>query len=469
MAATGTDVNDPRPLKISIAGIRGAAGTALTAELAMRLAAAFGTYLRVGENPPAIVLSRDTRPSGPMLAAAVRSALLATGCDVIDLGICPTPVMQQRVRTAGSHGGLAITAGHGPEHWNALKFVGPDGVFLDAQQGVELLDHFHHNRPHWVGTMGLGTLTPESPESIEAVLASHRAALLELVDRDAIRSRRLRVAADLCNGACCNGVGELLAALDCEPILINDDPAQPFPHPPEPTPQTMSQLRALVGAGRADVGFCFDADGDRLGVVTDRGEALSPQYTLALAALAVLPKSPGVVVTNLSTSRLIDYVAALHGSRVERVRVGQSYIAEGVHIHGAVLGGEGSGGIMYPEVALAHDSLATMAQILDLLAGRGRSLGELTAGLPRYAWREIRLELPAGMVVRKLAELRESAERGEFDGELEFTEGLRIAWPDSWVHVRSSITEPVLRIVAEADAREVLDQRLDDLLRRVQA
>ncbi|MCC7495720.1 MAG: hypothetical protein IT204_25440 [Fimbriimonadaceae bacterium] len=455
----------PRPLKVSIAGIRGVAGSGLTAELAVRLAAAFGTYLREDQRGPTVLLCRDTRPSGLMLAAAVRSALLATGCRVRDLGVCPTPVMQWTVRHAGCDGGVAITAGHGPEHWNALKFVGPDGVFLDANQGAELLDHFHHNRPNWVGFEAVGALEPVEPAALEADLAAHRAAVLALVDAAAIRARRFKVAVDLANGACHRATLALLEALGCVVLPINDEPDQPFPHPPEPSPQNLSQLRALVRAGGADLGFGHDADGDRLGLVTNGGQALSSQYTLTLAAAQVLPRQPGVVVTNLSTSRLVDHVAARHGGQVERVRVGQTWIAEGVHIHHAVLGGEGSGGVMFPALSLAHDSLASIAHLLDLLAASGRPLSALVGDLPSYTWREQRVDLPEGESVQALTALREWAEE-QTAATADFTEGVRLSWPDSWVHVRSSITEPMLRAVAEGPAG-LVDERLDAVLRIV--
>ncbi len=457
---------DLRPLKVSIAGIRGAAGTGLTAELAVRLGAAFGSYLRA-DRPPRLLLSRDTRPSGPMLAAAVRSALMATGCHVCDLGVCPTPVMQWTVGHQRWDGGVAITAGHGPEHWNALKFVGPDGVFLDSSQGAELLDHFHHNRSNWVGVADVGELEVTGDDALAAVLAAHREAVLALVDCAAIRARGFTVAVDLANGACCRATPALLAALGCRVVPINDEPEQPFPHPPEPNPQNMSQLRALVRAGQADLGFGHDADGDRLGIVTDGGQALTAQYTLALVASAVLRRRPGVVVTNLSTSRLVDDVAARWGGRVARVRVGQSYIAEGVHIHDAVLGGEGSGGIMFPALGLVHDSLAAMAHVLELLAVEQRPLSAVVADLPRYVWREVPLALPASQVVHELAALREWAASGVDGAEVDLTEGVRLDWPEAWVHVRSSITEPALRLVAEGLSAEAVDGRVESVLKRV--
>jgi phosphomannomutase len=449
-------------LKLSIAGIRGAAGTALTPVLAIRLAAAFGAYLREGERPPRVILARDTRPSGPMLAAAVRSALLATGCDVLDLGVLPTPVMQWNLRRLGCDGGVAITAGHGPEHWNALKFIGPEGIFLDPQQGGELLDHFHHNRPPWAATEALGRLEPESAAARESALAAHRAAVLALVPREAIAARRFRVAVDLANGACCAATPALLEALGCEVIPINDEPDQPFPHAPEPNVANMAQLRAVVRAGKADIGFCHDADGDRLGLVTERAEPLAAAYTLALCAEAVLgAQGAGVVVANLSTSWVVDAAARRYGGSVRRVKVGQSFIAEGVHVYDALLGGEGSGGVMFPRLGLAQDSLAAMAHLLGLLAVRDQALSALVGELPRLAWAEERWPAAPGAAFAALTALREWAAREMPAEAVDLSEGVRLEWPgEAWVHVRSSLTEPILRLIGEGVDEEALRARM---------
>src|SRR5829696_5175571 len=308
-----------KPLKIGITGVRRIVGETFTPELAVDFAESFGTYLDRGR----ILVCRDTRPSGQMIRSAVLAGLLAAGCEVVDLGVCPTPSMQLAVKWLKADGGIAITAGHNPWQWNALKFVRSDGLYLNPTQGEELLDIFHQ-----------GEFAKASWDTIKQVVQTadaieeHLKVLHESFAADAIRSKNLTVAVDCCNGACSFVSPAWLAKLGCEVLAVNDNPSAPFPHAPEPKPETMAQLRAVVKAGRADVGFAHDADGERLGVVTERGEPLSEEATLVLAAEILLPRRPGTVVTNVSTSNAVDLVAARHASRVVRSPVGQAYISE---------------------------------------------------------------------------------------------------------------------------------------------
>ena len=328
-----------KPLKIGITGVRGIVGETLTPELIVQFAQAFGTYLDGGR----ILVCRDTRPSGPMARAAVLSGLLAAGCEAVDLGICPTPTMQLAVKEFGAQGGLSITAGHNPAHWNALKFVRGDGLYLNTMQAEELLDVFHQGefaKAKW----------DEMQTRIETrdALDVHLAVLQRAFDVAAIRARRFTVAVDYCNGACVPLSSRWLENLGCTVLAINDDVSAPFPHNPEPKRETLAQLRAVVKAGHADIGFAHDADGERLGLVTETGEALSEELTLALAAEIQLQRTPGVVVTNVSTTRTIDTIAARHAATVVRTPVGASYIAEAILEHQAVIGGEGNGAVAVP-------------------------------------------------------------------------------------------------------------------------
>ncbi|HYE15124.1 MAG TPA: hypothetical protein VD968_11830, partial [Pyrinomonadaceae bacterium] len=297
-------------LKIGISGVRGVVGETFTPELAVGFAQAFGTYLDSGR----ILVCRDARTSGPMVRAAVVAALLAAGCEVIDLGVCPTPSMQLAVPRLSADGGISITAGHNPEPWNALKFVRGDGLYLNAAQADELLDIFHQGEFEKAGWDRIRARV-ERADAIE----NHLSALAAAFDVEAVRSRRLRVAVDCCNSSCALLSPRWLAHLGCEVFAINDDTAAPFPHAPEPRPRTMGQLRAVVRAGRADVGFAHDADGERLGVVTDGGEILPEEATLAAAAEIELARRGGrgaTVVTNVSTSGAVDLIAARHGAAV---------------------------------------------------------------------------------------------------------------------------------------------------------
>ena len=318
-----------KPLKIGITGVRGVVGETFTPEVAVGFSQAFGTYLDGGR----ILVCRDTRPSGPMARAAVVSALLAAGCEVIDLGICPTPSLQLAISWLKADGGIAITAGHNPSHWNALKFVRADGLYLNAMQAEELLDIFHQ------GEFAKATWDTIQPAVLYEDAVTHHIELLKNTFAiDSIRERRLKVAVDCCNGACSRLLPTWLNELGCEVLAINDDPAAAFPHSPEPKPDTMAQLRAVVKAGRADIGFAHDADGERLGIVTERGEPLSEELTFTLATQIRLDRKPGTVVTNVSTTGAIDRVAARHNALVVRTPVGQTYISEAMLEHGAVLG-----------------------------------------------------------------------------------------------------------------------------------
>src|SRR5438132_10021967 len=313
-----------------------------------------------------------------MVCSAVVAGLLAAGCEVIDLGICPTPSLQLAVPWSKADGGIAITAGHNPSQWNALKFVRGDGLYLNPQQAEELLDIYHQGefpKASWNEIQP----TIEHQDPIE----HHIESLKRVFDVETIKRRRLKVAVDCCNGACSLVIPRWLAELDCEVLSINDDPSGVFPHRPEPIPETMAQLRALVKASHADIGFAHDADGERLGIVTELGEPLSEESTLALAARIRLEQSPGAIVTNVSTTSAIEQIAARYGGRVVRTQVGQAYISEAMLEHQAILGGEGSGGVTVPEAHLTPDSAAAVGLIIEGLTGFGGTLSEIVQQLPR--------------------------------------------------------------------------------------
>jgi phosphomannomutase len=443
-----------KPLKIGITGVRGIVGETFTPELAVEFAEAFGTYLDRGR----ILVCRDTRPSSPMIRSAVLSGLLAAGCDVVDLGVCPTPSMQLAIKWLKADGGIAITAGHNPWQWNALKFVRSDGLYLNSTQGEELLDIFHQGE-FAKATWDTIKQSVETADPIE----EHIKVLNESFSGDAIRSRKLTVAVDCCNGACSFLSPKWLATLGCEVLAVNDDPNAPFPHAPEPKPETMAQLCAVVKAGRAAIGFAHDADGERLGIVTDLGETLSEEMTLAIAADVRLSRKTGVVVTNVSTSAAVDMIAQSHGGSVVRTPVGQAYISEGLIEHNGVLGGEGSGGITVPEVHLTHDSAAAIGLILEHLAESGERISELVQRLPRLTTLKHNVAVEPHRLYSVLQEFRAVVE--EEGIEVDSTDGIKVSLPSGWVHVRASNTESMIRIIVEAResaaARELLDWARD--------
>lgn len=447
-----------KPLKIGITGVRGIVGETFTPELAVQFAQAFGTYLDAGK----ILICRDTRPSGPMIRAAVVAGLLASGCEVVDLGVCPTPSMQLAVKWLQAEGGIAVTAGHNPWRWNALKFVRGDGLYLNSNQAEELLDIFHQ------GEFAKATWqTIRQSISCADPIEEHIELLQQAFAVEAIRRRRLVVAVDCCNGACSLLTPRWLETLGCEVLALNNDPTAPFPHAPEPKPATMAQLCAVVKAGRADIGFAHDADGERLGIVTELGEPLSEELTLALAAEIRLRKQSGTVVTNVSTTQAIECIAAQHGGTVVRTPVGQAYISEGLLEHNGVLGGEGSGGVTVPEVHLTHDSAAAIGLILEHLAQSQERVSEMAQRLPRLATLKHDIAVAPHRLYSILQEFRAAVE----DDGLEFdsVDGVKVTMPEGWIHVRASNTESIIRIIVEAKektkAAELLEWTRDRVRR----
>lgn len=444
-------------LKIGISGVRGIVGETFTPELVVGFAQAFATYLDSGR----ILICRDTRSSGPMVRSAVLAGLLAAGCEVIDLGVCPTPSLQLAVKWLKADGGISITAGHNPESWNALKFVRGDGLYLNTTQADELLDIFHQAEFAKAGWERIQTKV----EQHDAV-THHLETLLNVFHVEAIRERRLTVAVDCCNSSCSFLSPRWLMALGCDVLAINDDPSVPFPHIPEPRRQTMAQLRAIVMAGHADVGFAHDADGERLGIVTEAGEILSEEATLPLAAEIQLRRESGVVVTNVSTSSAVDRIAMRHArASVVRTPVGQAFISEAMAENRAVIGGEGSGGVIVPSVQLSHDSAAAVGLILEHLTETGESISELASGLPRLTMIKHNLAVEPNRIYSLLQRLHDELEKENLESDQ--TDGIKISWPDGWVHVRVSNTESLIRIIAEAEsaprANELLDWARDRL------
>jgi phosphomannomutase len=443
-------------LKIGISGVRGVVGETFTPELAVGFAQALATYLDSGR----ILVCRDARASGPMVRSAVLAGLLAAGCEVIDLGVCPTPSLQLAVGWLGADGGISISAGHNPEPWNALKFVRGDGLYLNAAQADELLDIFHQAE--------FAKATWESIRSrVEErdAVTHHLDALADAFDVEAVRARGLKVAVDCCNSSCSLLSPRWLARLGCEVLAVNDDLEAPFPHAPEPVRQAMAQLRAVVRAGRADIGFAHDADGERLGLVTEEGEILAEEATLVIAAEIQLRRETGAVVTNVSTSSAVERVAARHGAHVVRTPVGQAFISEAMIESRAVIGGEGSGGVVVPRVQLTHDSAAAVGLILEHLARSGERISELAAALPRFTLLKHDVPVEPNRIHSLLQRLYDELER---EGtEYDQTDGIKISRPDGWVHVRVSNTESLIRVIAEAEtprrAQELLDWARDRL------
>ncbi len=446
-------------LRTGISGVRGIVGESLTPDLLVDFGQAFGTYLRAGQ----VAVGRDTRPSGEMVGAAVIGGMLAAGCDVYDFGILPVPSLQIAVSRQHFDGGVAITASHNPQQWNALKFVRWDGVFLYPHQAEELLNIYYQGDFRLAGEESVGRL-----ERASGAMELHLGLVLEATDTLAIRQAGLKVVVDCCNGAGALLAPRLLRELGCREVhVINGEPNGLFPRPPEPVPQNLERLcRAVVELG-ADVGFAQDADADRLAIVDERGRAVGEEYTLALAADAICSSRGAIpLVANMSTSRMIDEVARRYGCPIRRCPVGEIHVVQAMCEEAKkfkeagltdqddwVFGGEGNGGVIDPTIHYCRDSHRAMAIILEGLAKRGGTVSQWIAEAFRpSAMVKSRIECPGQLIQQTMLRVREALEPL---GHVDTSDGVKVTLPDySWVHVRPSNTEPIIRVVAEADTEE---------------
>jgi phosphomannomutase len=460
-----------------------------------------------------VVVGRDTRVSGEMVKHSVLAGLLSAGCSIVDLGVVTTPTATIAVEDLGADGGVVISASHNPIEWNALKFFDADGQYLDDRQSRELLDIYYRNdyrRATW-------DLIREVQRDGGAA-EKHLQRVLAVVDAAAIRARAFRVALDSCNGAGVDITARLLEELGCDILPIHCTPDGLFPHDPEPTFLNLQDLCALCATERVDAGFAQDPDADRLAVVDENGRFIGEEYTLALAADYVLsgigdqgsgigsrepvasgsripePRTPEagigdrgsgigsrepvasgsqipepgtpVVVINMSTSRAVAEVAARRGALCQRVAVGEVNVAARMREVGAVIGGEGNGGVIDPRVHLGRDSLVGIALILEHMATGGGKLSELVAGLPRYVIRKSKVDLEGGEAAAILEALGREARAG--GARADTLDGLRLDWEDRWVHVRPSNTEPVVRIIAEAADEAAAERTVAEYVEKVE-
>ncbi|MEO8025807.1 MAG: phosphoglucosamine mutase [Bryobacteraceae bacterium] len=435
-------------LKIGVSGIRGVVGEFLTPSLTAAFAQAFGTYVGAGR----VVVGRDTRASGDMLQHAVQCGLLAAGCEVIDVGVLPTPTIQIFVGASGARGGLAITASHNPPEYNALKLFSAQGLFFNHYERAELLDIYHQSAFRQAANDEMHGVRRDR----ETPVRIHIDRVLKLVDVEAIRRRRFRVGLDGVNGAGSElSVYFLRDVLGCELHAISVDPTKPFPREAEPRAEVLGDLADVVRGQKCDVGFAQDPDGDRLAVADETAFVIDNDEVLALVVDAELARRPGPVVVNLTTSAVIDDVAKLHGARVYRTPVGEANVVEVMNAVGAVIGGEGSnGGIIHPGVQLCRDSYTGMALLLDRMQATGKSMSQLAGALPKYFRRSGKASFEHG----RLGPVMQSLERAFPDAQVDRQDGLKIQMADGWIHVRASNTEPILRYAAEARSPGRVDE-----------
>ena len=452
-------------LMVSVSGVRGLVGIDLTPEVVARWAAAFGIWAGSREQGAGsrkrairVVLGRDARTSGPMFSRAATAGLMSVGCTIIDVGLVPTPTVQLAVEHHHAAGGIVLTASHNPIEWNALKFVGPDGIFLDGVAGTRVRELAAGNSLQRANYNAIGGVEADSD-----AISRHLAAVLALrvVDVRAMRRRRFRVALDTVRGAGGTVMPELLERLGCRVTAINLETDGLFPRPPEPVPENLKALGALVRRKKADLGIAVDPDVDRLAIVDERGNAIGEDYTLAFAIRAVLGKRATGhgkrVVCNLSTSLVVEDAARDCGATVVRAPVGEAHVARKIIELKAVIGGEGNGGVIYPALHVGRDAPVAAALVLSLLARERATVSEIVAGAPRYTIVKVKVERGA-----RLESVYDALRKRFSDAQVDTQDGLRLAWPDRWLHVRPSGTEPIIRLIAEAPSRADAERLIEE-------
>lgn len=422
---------------LSISGLRGVIGDGLDPSFLVEFSAAVGTLAQGGP----IIVSRDGRSSGNMVKQAILAGLMATGCQVVDADIASTPTAGVLVHHLGASGGIQITASHNPIQWNGLKPFSAEGRVYDQETGERLLRILNDRAFSWEPWDRLGSVRIESDPH-----APHLERVLKLVDVEKIRSRRFKVVLDCNHGSGAILGPRLLRELGCDIQVLGGTPDGHFEHVPEPLQENLGGLCEAVRLHQADVGFAQDPDADRLAIVDNLGNYIGEELTLALCADYLLPLRSGPIVVNGSTSRVTADLARKYGCLFHRSWVGEAHVVTMMKEVGAVLGGEGNGGVIDPNVGFVRDSFVSMAHILAGLESRHTSLAEWVSELPRYSIVKDKLICPRERVARACSALRERFS----DAAVQEGDGLRLDWADSWVQVRASNTEPILRVIAES-------------------
>ncbi len=435
-------------LQISVSGVRGVVGDSLTPQLVSKFAQAFGTYMGRGN----VIVGQDSRKSGTMVRKAALSGLLSVGCKPVEIGICPIPSIQVLTKQSKAIGAIAVTASHNPKEWNGLKFINKEGLYLNYHQVDEFLDIYHQGEYTLVDVDKYKT-----PEFKKNPTEPHMKKLMSYFNVGLIGKKRFKVAVDCTNGAGAVLAPRYLEELGCELALLNCVADGSFAHHPEPLPENIVGLCRTVVEKRADVGFVQDADADRLAVVNEKGEPLGEELTLALASKYILSQNPGPVVINLSTSRAIDDIAEEFNVPVIRTKIGEINVVEQIlsQEKKPAIGGEGNGGVILQDIHPCRDSFAAMGLILEYMAKSGKTISELQESIPRYHMIKEKIQGTQEKAYRIIRQLRkEYSDKGE----ISLLDGLKISFEDYWIHIRPSNTEPIIRLIVEAESRDTAEK-----------
>lgn len=444
-------------LRLASFGMRGFVGKSLTPRVAMDYAAAFGTFVEGGR----VLLGRDTRYSSPMLHSAVSASLMSCGCEALDFGICPTPVIQFSVKRYDAAGGISITGGHNQMGWNALTLIGADGAFLEPAIGEAVLDAFHATDFLLRDALHIGSVVPRTD-----FFAPYLHALAAMVDREAIRKAGYTVLIDPVGGAGCPYLEDFAREFGLHLVAINGAPSGYLAREPEPRPRSALQMAAFIQHVKGHVGFVLSSDMGRLSLVSETGEPLSEEFTLPLVVRHMLQRAAGPVVTNCCTSRMVDDVAAEFGVPLMKTPVGQAHVLARMIDESAPVGGEGSGGVAVTRFSRAFDGFLVMALILEQMALSGATLSELVRTLPRY--QQVKRSTPCRSLVGYQAVEQLIAAADRFSPEsIDLTDGVRFDWEDGWLHARVSHTEQLIRVISEARTRQAAESRAEDAVRMI--
>ena len=446
---------------VSVSGVRGEVGISLDVRIITQFAIAFGTF--VGGRT--VVIGRDSRTSSPTVRHAVLAGLFATGCHVIDVGLCPTPTILLMAKALGAQGSITVTASHNPVAWNGIEFASASGRLLTQAERDELMRIYETEDfalAPWNEQGTLETYREAVGYHLDQILASSWLA------PDLIRDAQLKVVIDCGNGAGSVISPSLLRKLGCRVVELNCVTDGHFRRPAEPTPEALDVLCKTVLTSNADIGFAHDGDADRLVVVTERGVPLSGEWTLAFIADFILGKTKGDVVATVSTSRMLDDIAANHRVALHRTKVGVGWVVEKMHEVEAALGGEGTGGVIYPDIHYTTDGIASIAAIAQYLAESGGTVTRLVENMPEYQMCRKKLEISSQELAKRLVDLaleiyKETSDAGS-EPQLERTDGVKRVWKDRWVNIRPSGTEPVIRVFSEAPTFTGAEQLCDETI-----
>jgi phosphomannomutase len=445
-------------LVVSISGMRGIVGDGLDPQSLIKYLNVYADFIGKGR----VVVGRDSRITGEMVENIVSGTLMAKGIDVIEIGICPTPTVQFTVKELKANGGIAISASHNPNEWNALKLLNSTGQFMSPEEHYEMINKLNTTTAEFSRWNKVGKKI-----SYNEGVKNHVKAVMNLkvIDVNAIAKRKFKVVADCVNGAGAYVVPDMLKEFGCEVVEMNCEKTGIFPRNPEPLPENLTETMKVVVETKADLGIVVDPDVDRLVLITDKGEPFVEENTITQIVRFILSKQPGNVVINLSTTRAVNDVAAKFGGTVHRSAVGEANVVEKMKEVNAVIGGEGSGGVIYPELHYGRDALVGIALTLQHLTEFGGTLSELKNSLPSYFIEKRKIELPDIDTDKIMGSLKTEFKNGSVNTD----DGLRIDFEDHWVHFRKSNTEPIIRVITEGKSKETAVKFIDKYLTKIKS